>query len=198
MTDHEWYSLVKDGLDDGWRLVWERVVEPESKSLRSAGMMQRFSLTAGDLMGMLYEDMIGRRKIDLYRDDGGSFQGWLRRYVRGYVLAADPSRRGEISIESGRTGQDGENSGIEIPSSDTGIVRNEAWNMTHLCFRDLWNSGPEKAYVMLLKTRFHLSSEETCEMLGISSPSNVDQIFSRAVKFMRNAWARWDAKGFKV
>ena len=65
MTDREWHRLVSEGGDEGWRLVWERVVEPESKSLRSAEMMKRYSLTDGDLMGLLYEDMIGRRKIDL-------------------------------------------------------------------------------------------------------------------------------------
>ena len=69
--------------------------------------------------------------------------------------------------------------------------------MTHLCFRDLWNEEPERAYVMLLKTRFHLSSEEVKEMLDVSSTANVDQMFSRSVRFMRQAWGRWDKKGFK-
>ena len=45
MTDREWHRLVSEGGDEGWRLVWERVVEPESKSLRSAEMMKRYSLT---------------------------------------------------------------------------------------------------------------------------------------------------------
>ena len=98
MDDREWHMLVKEGEDAGWKLVWERVVEPESKSVRSAEMMERFSLTAGDLMGMLYEEMIGKGKIDLYRGEG-SFEGWLKRYVRGYVLNADPNKHGEISIE---------------------------------------------------------------------------------------------------
>ena len=55
MTDKEWFELVRSGEDAGWKLVWEKVVEPESLSSRSAGMMKRFSLTAGDLMGMLYD-----------------------------------------------------------------------------------------------------------------------------------------------
>ena len=98
MDDKTWWQLVKDGRDEGWKLVWERVVEPESKSMRSAEMMERFSLTAGDLMGMLFDEMIGKHKIDLYRGEG-SFEGWLKRYVRGYVLNADPNKHGEISIE---------------------------------------------------------------------------------------------------
>lgn len=198
MTDHEWYELVKAGEDAGWKLVWEKVIAPESRSAKNAEMMKRFSLTDGDLMGMLYEEMMSKGKIALYRDDGGSFQGWLRRYVRGYILNADPNKHGEISIDGvpcGGDGDDGEG-GMDIPSDDHRMLRNEAWNMTHLCFRDLWNSDPERAYVMLLKTRFHLSSEEVRDFLDVSSTANVDQIFSRSVKFMRRAWGERDRKGF--
>lgn len=196
MTDHEWYELVKEGGDAGWKLVWERVIVPETKSAKNAELMRRFSLTDGDLMGMLYEEMMGRRKIDLYRDDGGSFQGWLRKYVRGYILNADPNKHGEISIENAHADSEDGPATLDLPVADINTVRNEAWNMTHLCFRDLWNEGPERAYVMLLKTRFHLSSEEIREMLDCSSTANVDQMFSRSVKFMRQAWGRWDRKGF--
>ena len=76
MTDKEWLDLIKEGGDAGWKPVWERVIVPESKSSRSADLMQRYSITDGDLMGMLYNEMIGRRKIDLYRGEG-SLEGWL-------------------------------------------------------------------------------------------------------------------------
>jgi len=192
MTDAEWYELVKSGEDEGWRLVWERVVEPESKSLRSAEMMRRYSLAAGDLMGMLYEDMIGRRKIDLYRGEG-SFEGWLKRYVRGYVLAANPNSHGEISIEGAHPDSDDGRSVMEIPSDDKmARIRGEVWGMTHWCLRKLWNEDPERSYIHVLKTRFFLSSEEIRDLLDVSSSANVDKIFSRSVKFMRDtAFTVW-------
>lgn len=193
-TDHEWYELVKAGGDEGWRLVWERVVEPESKSMRSADMMARYSITAGDLMGMLYEDMIARKKIELYRDDGGSFEGWLRTYVRGYVLNANPNAHGEISLDAAHS-DDEAAATFDLPSDDRNVERYEAWNMTHLCFRDLWNEDPERAYIHLLRTRFMLTSEEVREFLDVSSAANVDQIFSRGVKFMREAWSHHDRNG---
>ena len=194
MTDLEWRDLVKEGKDEGWKLVWERVVEPESRSMRSSELMRRYSLDVGDLMGMLYDDMIGRKKIDLYRGEG-SFEGWLKRYVRGYVLNADPNAHGEISLDGGRRGDGDEDGtqGIEIPvPAGMGIARNEVWQMTHWCFRLLWNEDPLRAYIHLLKTRFHLSSEEVRDFLDVSSAANVDQIFSRSVKFMREAWPRID------
>ena len=198
MTDHEWFELVKEGGDAGWKLVWERVIVPETKSPKNAALMKRFSITDGDLMGMLYEEMMGKGKINLYRDDGGSLQGWLRKYVRGYILNADPNKHGEISIDSaGAPSDEGDgHEGMEVPVHDLNMTRNEVWNMTHICFRDLWNDDPERAYVMLLKTRFHLSSEEVRDMLDVSTVANVDQIFSRSVKFMRHAWGERDRKGF--
>ena len=196
MTDAEWYEHVKAGDDAGWKLVWEKVVEPESKSLRSAELMKRYSITAGDLMGMLFDEMIGRKKIELFRNDGGSFQGWLRRYVRGYVLNADPNKHGEVSIDNAHPDADDGNTTLEVPIDDMKMTMNEVWNMTHLCFKDLWTVDPERAYIHLLKTRFFLSSEETKDFLDVSSAANVDQIFSRNIKYMRNAWVKWDKKRF--
>lgn len=192
MTDHEWYELVKAGEDAGWKLVWEKVVEPESSSQRSAELMNRYSITAGDLMGMLYEDMLGRGKIDLYRDDGGSFQGWLRTYVRGYILGADPNKHGEISIEGAYQSEGGESEAMSIPKHDHEVIRREVWQMTLWCFRELWNEDPERCYIHLLKTRFFLTSEEVRDFLDVSSAANVDQIFSRSIKFMRQRYVYHD------
>ena len=186
--DAAWAEAVRSGEDEGWKLVWERVIVPESKSARSAGLMRRYSLTAGDLMGMLFAEMVGRRKIDLYRGEG-SFEGWLRRYVRGYVLNANPNRHGELSIEGALRDAD---DGMQLPSEDRRMLMKDVWLTTHYCFHDLWKSDPERAYVHLLKTRHHLSSAEVRDFLDVSSVANVDQIFSRAVKFMRAAWPRHD------
>ena len=191
MSDAEWYELVKEGTDEGWKLVWERVIAPESKSMRSAELMKKYSLTDGDLMGMLYNEMIGREKINLYRGEG-SFEGWLRRYVRGFILNADPNKHGEISIEGAHPDADGGLTEMVLPTEDKKVLMKDVWITTHYCFHDLWQSDPERAYVHLLKTRYHLSSEEVRDFLEVSSAANVDQIFSRAVKFMRAAWPKHD------
>ena len=185
MNDAQWCELVKTESEEGWRLVRQRVVETESQSMRSAEIMRRTSLTCDDLMGMLYEDMIGRRKIELYRGEG-SFEGWLRRYVRGYVLAATRARSGEISIENAHPDADDGRTEMEIPeNNEMARIRADVWGMTKLCFRKLWNEDPERCYIHVLKTRFFLSSEEIRDFLDVSSAANVDKIFSRSVKFMR-------------
>lgn len=191
MTDMEWRDAVRNGEDAGWKRVWEKVVEPEAKSLRSREMMERYSLTDGDLMGMLYDEMIGRGKIDLYRGEG-SFEGWLRRYVRGYVLNANPNKHGEISLEGAHAGAEDAKTALDVPTTDNRVLSKDVWIATHYCFHDLWQQDPERAYIHLLKTRFHLSSEEVRDFLEVSSVANVDQIFSRNIKFLRAAWPRHD------
>ena len=77
LTEHEVYELMKLQDDLAWRLVWEKAVLAEAKSLRSARMAREWGVTPEELMGILYEDMIGKGKIELFRDDGGSLWGWL-------------------------------------------------------------------------------------------------------------------------
>ncbi len=192
MTDREWYESVKAGEDAGWKLVWEKVVEPDSKSVKYGGIMKKYSLDAGDLMGMLYDELLGRRKIDLYRGQG-SFQGWLRTYVRGFVLNANPNKHGEISVEGAHSDADGEGEALALPTRDNRMLRDEAWRLTHYCLRELWNEDPDRAYIHVLKTRFFLSGEEIRDFLELSSAANVDQIFSRSVKFMRTRWMKHDS-----
>ncbi len=191
MTDREWYELVKEGRDEGWKLVWEKVVEPDSKSAKYGGIMKKYSLDPGDLMGMLYDELLARRKIDLYRG-AGSFQGWLRAYVRGFILNANPNKHGEISIEGAHPDADGDGVAMALPTRDDNMLRSEAWRLTHYCLRELWNEDPDRAYIHVLKTRFFLSSEEIRDFLDLSSAANVDQIFSRSVKFMRARWMKHD------
>ncbi len=191
MTDQEWYELVKNGKDEGWKLVWEKVVEPDAKSAKYGGIMKKYSLDVGDLMGMLYDELLSRRKIDLYRGTG-SFQGWLRTYVRGFILNANPNKHGEISVEQAYPDADGEGAAMELPTQDGRMLRGEAWRLTHYCLRELWNEDPDRAYIHVLKTRFFLTSEEIKDFLELSSVSNVDQIFSRSVKFMRVRWMKHD------
>ena len=194
LSDAEWLECIKRGEDAGWKPVWERVIIPVTRNSKSAELMRRYSLTDGDLMGMLYDEMIGRKKIELFRGEG-SLEGWLKRYVNGFILNANPNAHGEISLENANPDAEDGQTELEIPvRPGTGIARNEVWQMTHLCFRDLWNEDPERAYIHLLKTRFFLSSEEIRDFLDVSSAANVDQIFSRSVKFMRAAWKSHEPK----
>ena len=193
MTDE--YEMVKSGSEAGWKFVWENVVLPETRNPRNADLMRKYGITRGDVMGLLYKEMIGDRKIDTFRNDGGSLWGWMRAFARGYITRANPKAHGEISLDAIREDDEGSERATEIPFEDVHVRRNEVWQMTHGCLKSLWNDDPMKAYVLLFKTRHHRSSEEVRLMLDIPSAAAVDQIFSRAVKAMREAWVRFETKG---
>ena len=180
LTDHEIFGLLKEQDADAWSEVYEKSVLTEARSLRSGRMAREAGITPEELMSMLYEEMIGRGKINLYRDDGGSVFSWLRTYVRGYVYHSVVKRHEEISTDS--VSDEGEE--FTIPFEDPARDLKEQWDMVQTCFGEMWAENPMKAYVHLLKLRMNLSSTDIMRMLGISSAANVDQIFSRAVKDM--------------
>jgi len=200
LGDHAIFELLKEQDADAWELVYRDVVLAEARSLRSAEAARKWGVASEELMSILYEDMIGKGRINHYRDDGGSLQGWLRKYVRGYVFKANPELRREVSLDSfGKREEDEDGDFVEKVSfevsesrgksaslaEDPVLRRREDWGEVQKCFGELWRKSPLKAYVHLLKLRLNLSSKEIKEMLGISSEANVDQLFSRAVKEMR-------------
>jgi len=207
LSDHDIFELLKRQDAAAWTVVWRRAVLAEAQSFRNAEMARRWGVTPEELMSQLYEEMIGRGKLSLYRDDGGSLFGWLRTYVRGYIRQANPERRREVSLDA-PIGDD-EDSGASFeekvskevsdaqgrdssPIEDPALRRQEEWALVQRCFGELWRKNPMRAYVHLLKLRLNLSSREIKDMLGISSEANVDQLFSRAVKDMRELKVQYE------
>ena len=199
-SDHVVWEYLKLQDADAWRLAWERAVLPEAEGFRSGQKARDWGISAEELMSMLYLEMVGARKLELFRDDGGSLWGWMRTYVRGYIHRAKPDER-NTSIEGAGAVEDEEGRSFEekiskrlsdlrgqdaLPTEDPAVRRREEWELVQKCFADLYRKNPMRAYVHWLKLRMNLSSTEIKSMLGMSSEANVDQTFSRAVKDMRN------------
>ena len=200
-SEHVIYEHLKLQDAEAWKLAWERAVLPEARSLRSSELAKKRGISPEEMMSLLYVDMIAGRKIELFRDDGGSLWGWMRKYVRGYVYHTTPAEKREISIDGADSGEDGEGGlsfeekisktvsdsrgGDALPDEDPAVRRREGWELVQKCFADLWRRNPMRAYVHLLKLRMNLSSTEIKDMLGVSTEANVDQTFSRALKDMR-------------
>ena len=167
---------LRNGDADAWRCVRERSVCIEMERFRHAAMVRKWRLTENDLLGRLYEDMVVRGKLALYRGDGDIY-GWLGKYVVGYIYRSNPERRREIPMES------------VFPRDrafiDDTFVGREDRRFVDQCFGRLWRKNPMRAYVHYLRLNEGMSSREICRFFGLSSMGNVDQIFSRAVKSMR-------------
>ena len=199
-SDHVVWELLKQYDDDAWKLAWERAVLPEARGFRSGRKAREWGISAEEMMSMLYIEMVGAHKLELYRDDGGRLWGWMRTYVRGYIHRARPDARltsidgagaesadeDDRSFEEKISMQVSDSRGRESsPDEDPAVRRREEWELVRKCFSDLYRKNPMRAYVHLLKLRMNLSSTEIKDMLGMSSEANVDQTFSRALKDMR-------------
>lgn len=211
------YTLLEDvdlcrrlkARDEGaWKYVLDVLTAQEHRSAANNRKRQDWGVDLEALFGQLYEDMIGRGKLDLY-EGRGSLIGYLRTYLKGYLNNQNPALRREQPVldapTSNADGETGTSLGEKISSSvsvylggstygdeDQQLLRNEQWDIAQKCFRGLWLENSVQAYVMLLKLRFHMSSVEIRERLGISSVANVDQLFSRGVKRMQELKVKYE------
>ncbi|MBO7166387.1 MAG: hypothetical protein J6V88_02550 [Kiritimatiellae bacterium] len=210
LSDHELWILLKEQDADAWSFIWEYAVLAETNSFRNSQKVGKWNIDKYELFGMLYEEMIHKDKINLYRDDGGSVLGWFRTYIRGYINRMNPSKTKEILLGAGGISDEANSDDMSFeekisiqmsdssfstssPKEDPSQKKREEWEIVQKCFGDLWKKNPMRAYVHLLKLRMNLSSTEIKVMLGISSEANVDQMFSRAVKDMKELKVKYES-----
>lgn len=200
LTDGEICALLRREDPAAWRHILEKIVDQEKRSPGNNRKRVDWGVSLESLLGQLYEEMIGKGKLANYRGDG-SLVGWLRSYLRGYLQRQNPNATRFTSFDAGvgdaseeETGRLEEQISFRLSEERRGdaygdeglpILRQEQWQIVQKCFKELWERNSMQAYVMLLKLRFHMSSVEIKERLGVSSTANVDQLFARAVKKMR-------------
>lgn len=171
-TDAEIAVLLKKEDSLAWEYILAKAVLPTKKY---AGQILRDRrLSDLDVYGLLYEEMIARGKIDLYR--GGSLLAWMKWYVWGLIHRYCKKNPWPVS------GDDPSNPLLKMKAPES---RAETFEMVDLCFRELWQENQLRAYVHFLKLKYGLSAKEIKELLGLSSEDNVNQLFSRAVKDMK-------------
>ena len=213
LSDRELWELLKEQKPFAWKYVLTVVKEQEEKSLVNSRKRESWGVDLYELLGKLYEDMICNRKLWNYKganeDTPGSLIGWMRSYLRGYLTRLNPDYRNKSMDFDGEVkGKDGEkilsvgdqyakemSDGTNLfayKDEDLEVLKHERLEIAQKCFADLWRENSAQAYVMLLKTRFQMSSLEIKDRLGISSAANVDQMFSRAVKKMKELKVKYD------
>ena len=202
LNDMDLCQLLKREDRGAWNHVLEILVAQEKLCPANNRKRHDWSVSIESLLGQLYEEMVGRRKLDCY-EGRGSLIGWLRSYMRGYLNRQDPARSRSVSLDAPLPSEEDvggltleqkisfeaseRRNGDAYVDEDLHVLRHEQWDIAQKCFRDLWQGNTMQAYVMLLKLRFHMSSLEIKDRLGISSAANVDQMFARAVRKMKEA-----------
>lgn len=202
LTDLELRDRLLREEGGAWEFILLKVVAQEKRSAAASRRRSDWGVPLETLLGELYEDMVGRRRLENFRGDG-SLVGFLRMYLRGYLSRHNPDARGFVPIDEPTRNDEGadgptleEKIAFDASESlrknaymggDLQVLKNEQWAVARECFRELWMRNTMQAYVLLLKTRFHMSSMEIKERFGLSSAANVDQLFSRAVRSMRES-----------
>lgn len=198
MDDMELHDRLKSNDAGAWEYVRNVIMDQEKRSTAHVAKRLDWNTEIDEQLNELYLHMMGNgRKICNYKGDG-SLIGWLRCYIRGYLGGAKPN--GDISIYDPVPGTESNleeklsDGGMGIPygREDLQIEKDEKWVIAQQCFRNVWRGNGIQAYVMLLKLRFGMSSAEIRERLGISSEANVDQLFSRGVKKMREEKSKYE------
>lgn len=207
LTDLELCRLLRREDSGAWNYVLQVLMAQEKFSASNNRKRHDWNVRLESLMGQLYEEMVGQGKLAGY-EGRGSLIGWLRTYVRGYLNRQNPERSRFVSIDEPQRSEGDEADGPTLAEKiafeksephlgdayvdeDLHVLRHEQWDIAQKCFRDLWQGNTMQAYVMLLKLRFHMSSLEIKERLGVTSAANVDQLFARAVKKMKEVKVKY-------
>lgn len=177
LDSSEVVRLLESGDDDAWRYVYARAVIPllRTSSLgRMARDRQRSDL---DVCGAVYDYLIFKKKLRQYRGDNNCpVVMWIRFWVAKDVLEYCRKNDNPVSDK-----------GLEnvLPDEDDKIKRMAMREELNEGFRKLWLEDRLKARVLYLKLVEERSSRDIVRLLGVTSESNVDQLFARARKRMR-------------
>lgn len=176
LPDIQLVQLLKKADDDVWAYVFVRVVRAVVCGSTKNGIAYRRILEdkyldERDVWSDLYAEMMGRNKLDLYKF-GCPVIYWMRIYVVNIILGYCKKFPSHVSDE-----------GLKYISISKAAIR-EIAEVNEVSFAELWRENPMRAYVFLLKSQDYYSSEEIKNFLGLSSPNNVDQYYTRARKDM--------------
>lgn len=183
--DMEIADLLKKSDPAAWEYIFAKAALPVIKRPHISRIMADRHLSRQDVYGMLFEEMIARKKIDLFGKDKekSNLLGWMKWYVWGLVHKYCKKNPWAVSDEATLVSLSNESA----PESKSEIIE-----MVDVCFRDLWQENQLRAYVHFLKLKHNLSAKEIKELLGLSSEDNVNQLFSRAVKDMKRLKRKYE------
>lgn len=215
LSDLELCRALKNQEKGAWEYVLDILISKETGSKSRTQKRHDWGVDLYELLGQLYEEMMGEKHKKLWNYKGSEsgkqecLIAWLRAYIRGYLTRANPDynnrtvdidgevaeKDGEVVLTVGEKYSKEVSEGTNLfayKDEDLEVLKHERLEMAQKCFADLWQENSAQAYVMLLKTRFQMSSLEVKERLNISSVANVDQMFARAVKKMRELRLKHD------
>lgn len=174
VDSHKLVDLLWNGDDDAWRYVYARAVLPLLKRASLGRIVQDRNRSDLDICGAVFEYLIGKRKLELYRHECPIVY-WIRFWVTKDILGYCKKNDNPVSEEERK------DVSIDETPFDGVAFKDEI----KFCYMKLLHENRKEANVLYLKAVEGRSSQEIMMLLGISSEANVDQMHSRARKKMR-------------
>lgn len=182
-SDQELVERLIENDQDVWKMVIVTMVVPLTKTRKIAEILTKINESSMTVVSELYLDLQKEecRKLKNFRFEG-PFRGWLFFQVKNAIkIIIRKSKRAE-ALDLSDYDVD-EALSVWITHDRPSGLQDEV-DIGEACFARLWKSNPKFAFVLLLKNKLELPSDEVCMLLGLSSANNVDQINRRAKQQM--------------
>lgn len=181
MDDHDIIALLNDGDDEAWHYIELRSIFPMLKSPKIGRIARDRGLSPEEVGDAVFELLFkvdtkrNRRRIELF-EFRAPFVYWVRDWVTKVVLGYAEKFDNPVSPEV-----------VESVLKDRAatVYDREGFEVAQKCFKRLWKENRLRACVHYYKVIYEMTSREIMKLLHISSESNVNQIFSRAIKDMK-------------
>lgn len=174
LDSHVLVDQLRHGDNDAWRYVYARAVLPMLKRPSLGKMVTDRNRSDLEICGAVFEYLVAKKKLDLY-DFKCPVVYWIRFWVAKDILEYCRKNDNPVSDEGLE--------GVLIDGRDAFAI-NELREEINLCYRRLREEEPPMARVLYLKVREERPSKDIAKLLNTSS-ANVDQLYSRARKKMR-------------
>jgi hypothetical protein len=175
LPDRELANELWAGNDRAWEYVFLRSVIPVLKQPKFFNIMHDRGLSSRDVYAMVYENLVYRKKLALF-EFRCPVIFWIRRYVIKEILNYCQKNPWPVSDEEYKLG---------LNKKAAPEVSREEVELAQECFAKLWRQNPMRAYVHLLKVKNEMSAKDIMSLLNVSSESNVNKIFERAIDDIR-------------
>ena len=70
LTNMEMVELLRQEDQGAWTYVLEKVIDQEKRSIANSRKRADWGIAIESLLGQLYEEMVGQRKLDMYEGRG--------------------------------------------------------------------------------------------------------------------------------
>jgi len=175
LDDHALVDRLRDCDARAWQYVYLKSVLPTVQRPFLQEIMQDRQRSAIDVFAAVFESLLCRRKLDLYRF-GCPLVYWIRFWVQKEILYYCRKNDSPISDEEYESAL----MNAVAPESNWDSREEALW-----CLNRLWQEDKRKAKILYLRAVEGKSSREIQKLMGISSEANVDKLFQRALARMR-------------